>query len=333
MKPSVSVVLPVHNAGAALTKCIESLLNQTLRSIEIVVVLDQPTDGSDKVAKSYAANDARIVIVENTENLHIGLSRNEGIKHATGDYIGFCDHDDYCSVDMFQKLYYKALKDDADIVVSDFCDEWPNEKAYFKFPVLNDVALFQSKMFEALIEGKYSQKNTVSFSNANVIWNQIFRRSFVIKHNLWLCDNRHITMEDVLFNIKCHYLAQRVSFVPEVFYHHVNHSLNTFEKYEYRSIARTLPHLRVIYDFLDQQNIYSLHKQAFARCTLRRLYTSFRNELKFKSIRKLPSFFSLIKTNTFIYNILSEFESQPSLLQSFGVSKKLFVFALLKMKK
>lgn len=332
MTPNVSVILPVHNAGEALKNCIESLLNQTLKNIEIVVVLDKPTDGSDILAKKYAASDNRIVIVENAENLHIGLSRNEGIKYSKGEYIGFCDHDDYCSLNMFEALYTKAKLDHADIVVSNFCDEWPNETAFFNFPEMNDNKMFQKNMFEALIEGKYSQKNTTAFNNANVIWNQIFRREFILQNNLWLCDNRLITMEDVLFNIKCHFLATNVSFIPEVYYHHVNHLSNTFEKYEYRSISRTIPHLNEIYHFLKQQNIYTAHKQSLARCTLRRLYTSFRNELKFKPISSLLLFFRLIKQSKFLYDILNELKINPKLLGDFGFSKKIFLMFVLKLK-
>lgn len=331
MTPKVSIILPVHNAGEALKKCIESLLNQTMKNIEIVVVLDKPTDGSDIVAKKYATNDNRIVIVENVENLHIGLSRNEGIKFSKGEYIGFCDHDDYCSLNMFEEMYTKAKLDQADIVVSNFCDEWPNETAYFNFPEVNDNKTFQKKMFEALIEGKYSQKNSTAFNNANVIWNQIFRREFILENNLWLCDNRLITMEDVLFNIKCHFLAKNVSFIPKVYYHHVNHLSNTFEKYEYRSISRTIPHLNEIYNFLNQQDIYSAHKQSFARCTLRRLYTSFRNELKFMPISSLMPFFRLINQNKFLINILNELKINPKLLSDFGLSKKLFLKFVLKL--
>ena len=74
--PKISVIIPVYNAGIYLPERIESILNQTLKDIEIIIVLDCPTDGSDKVAESYSRKDERIKLIYNPANLHIGLSRN-----------------------------------------------------------------------------------------------------------------------------------------------------------------------------------------------------------------------------------------------------------------
>lgn len=93
--PKVSIIVPVYNAGCYFDKCLDSLINQTLKEIEIILVLDCPTDGSDKVAESYSSSDNRIKLIYNEENLHTGLSRNRGMAIARGKYIGFHDHDDY----------------------------------------------------------------------------------------------------------------------------------------------------------------------------------------------------------------------------------------------
>ena len=78
MIPKVSIIVPIYNAGGFLSRCLDSLINQTLREIEIILVLDVPTDGSDKVAEMYAEQESRIKLVYNKSNLHIGFSRNEG---------------------------------------------------------------------------------------------------------------------------------------------------------------------------------------------------------------------------------------------------------------
>ena len=102
--PKVSIIVPVYNAGSYFSKLLDSLTGQTLKEIEIILVLDCPTDGSDRVAEEYAARDGRIVLVRNRENLHVGFSRNEGLKIARGEYIGFCDHDDWVEPEMFEKM-------------------------------------------------------------------------------------------------------------------------------------------------------------------------------------------------------------------------------------
>ena len=84
------------------------------------MVLDCPTDGSDRIAREYAEKDPRIRLIVNEQNLNIGLSRNEGLKIARGEYIGFSDHDDWRELDMYEKLYQKAREDQADIAISNF---------------------------------------------------------------------------------------------------------------------------------------------------------------------------------------------------------------------
>ena len=102
MTPKVSIIVPIYNAGKFLEKCLDTLVNQTLKDIEIILVLDCPTDGSDRIAREYAEKDPRIRLIINEQNLNIGLSRNEGLKIARGEYIGFSDHDDWRELDMYE---------------------------------------------------------------------------------------------------------------------------------------------------------------------------------------------------------------------------------------
>lgn len=106
--PKVSVIVPIYNAGVHLSKCLDSLIHQTLQDIEIILVLDCPTDGSEKVAAFYASQFSNIKLIHNQTNQHIGVSRNIGLEAATGEYIGFSDHDDFCLPDMFEELYQVA---------------------------------------------------------------------------------------------------------------------------------------------------------------------------------------------------------------------------------
>lgn len=84
MSPKVSIIVPIYNAGKFLEKCLDTLIYQTLKDIEIILVLDCPTDGSDRIAREYAEKDPRIKLIFNKHNLNTGLSRNEGLKIAQG---------------------------------------------------------------------------------------------------------------------------------------------------------------------------------------------------------------------------------------------------------
>ena len=120
-QPLVSIIMPVYNAGQYFKPCVESILNQTLKDIELILVLDKPTDGTDRLAYEYAKLDNRIIILQNEENLHIGLSRNQGLAIAKGKYIAFSDHDDLRELTMYQTLYKIAEKNDLDILLSLSC--------------------------------------------------------------------------------------------------------------------------------------------------------------------------------------------------------------------
>lgn len=330
MMPKVSIIVPVYNAGIHLKQCLDSLVGQSLKDIEIILVLDVPTDGSDMVAAEYAQRDDRIRLVYNKQNLHIGLSRNEGLKIAQGEFIGFTDHDDYCEIDMFEQLYQKAKNNDADVVVSNFYVESETEKAFFGFPADLSDNDFQDNVFKSLINACLSRKNTYSFDNVNVIWNQLFRREFLKINNIWFTDNKVITMEDVLFNIKVYFFAKKVCYLPETYYHHVNNSQNEFDSYDYRAIAKVIPHLAEIDAFLRVNNIWQQYRQLFAECSLKRLYTSYRNEVKFKRFFHSVGFFKKVRSNDQIQNVLKVLKYNNSLIKKFPVTKICFLFLIRK---
>ena len=115
-KIKISVVIPVYNVEPFIKQCLDSLINQTLKEIEIILVDDCSTDSSGEICDEYAAKDNRVVVIHNKKNIRQGLSRNKGIEIAKGEYIGFVDPDDWVDLDFFEKLYNTAKKNNSDIV-------------------------------------------------------------------------------------------------------------------------------------------------------------------------------------------------------------------------
>ena len=113
----VSVIIPVFNTEKYIKKCLESLINQTLIDIEIIVVNDGSTDSTMEIVEFYQKKDSRIKILNQT-NQKQGTARNNGLKIATGDYIGFVDSDDWIDLNYYEKLYNAALKYDFDIALA-----------------------------------------------------------------------------------------------------------------------------------------------------------------------------------------------------------------------
>ena len=115
----VSIIIPTYNVEAYLVECMESVVRQTLKDVEIICINDGSTDGSLKILQSYAKKDERIVIVDK-ENGGYGMAMNIGIERATGEYIGIVEPDDFVPLSMYEDLYEIASKNQLDFVKADF---------------------------------------------------------------------------------------------------------------------------------------------------------------------------------------------------------------------
>ena len=126
----VSVVVPAYNVENYIEDCLKSLINQTLKEIEIIVVNDGSTDNTFEIINKYANLDFRIKVISQ-ENQGISVTRNNGIKIAKGEYIGFVDSDDWVDENYFEELYNTAKKFDADISVASILKHKPKYNLHF----------------------------------------------------------------------------------------------------------------------------------------------------------------------------------------------------------
>ena len=113
----VSVIVPVYNVENYLVKCLDSLVHQTLKDIEIIVVNDGSPDNSQNIIDTYVKKYPKKIKAFSKKNGGQGSARNYGLKYAKGEYIAFVDSDDYVDLDMFFKMYNKAKEDNSDIVI------------------------------------------------------------------------------------------------------------------------------------------------------------------------------------------------------------------------
>lgn len=307
MIPKVTVIVPVYNAGPYLSKCLDSLVNQTLKEIEIVVVLDCPTDGSDRVVKEYARRFANIKVVSNQENLHVGLTRNRGLDVATGEYIAFSDHDDYCKPEMFEKMYLKAREAEADVVVSDFYRPSEKELVIDSFPSEGTDKEFQEKSFQYLVGGIDYGRKEKSVAANGLIWNQIYKRDFLETYHIRFQDNRKITFEDRLFLIEVYYFARKIVRIPEAFYYHVYLPDSEGKSYGFHAEERIINYLVYIEKFLRQYEVLDQMYLYFSDNALRSLYTGFRNELSHQSLKHVWKIIVDIRRNPVLQKALRNF--------------------------
>ena len=143
---NVSIIVPVYNVEKFLEKCLDSLINQTLKDIEIICVNDGSTDNSLNILKSFSEKDSRIIII-NKQNEGPSVARNTGMKIAKGEYIGFVDSDDWVDLDFYEKLYNSAINNGADISTASII-RWRkyNTKYKIKYSEEKTYTTLQDKM-------------------------------------------------------------------------------------------------------------------------------------------------------------------------------------------
>lgn len=205
--PIISVIIPAYNIADYLPRCLDSVLGQTYHNLEVIVISDGSTDGTNDVIKSYAEKDKRIVPVFK-ENSGVSDTRNIGMDIAKGDYIGFVDGDDYIALDMYEILLKNALEYDADISHCGYRMIFPSRVDYY----------FNTKELRV----QDNRRGILDFVNADKIepgmWNKLYKKNII--KNLRLKKEIKYN-EDVLFNLEAFKNSSKSVFYDIPLYHYV----------------------------------------------------------------------------------------------------------------
>ena len=201
-KYKVSIIMPVYNVEKYIDKCLDSLVNQTLKEIEIIVVNDGSPDNSQDIIDKYVKKYPQKVKSYIKENGGQGSARNFGLKVASGEYIGYVDSDDYVELDMYEKLYNKAKKEKLDIVI---CGSYNVCESGKKEVELN------RKIF--------GDKKKNAFFGRMAVWNKIYKRELLLDSGLTF--RSKLWYEDLDFTIQILAKAKKVGYVNKPFYNYL----------------------------------------------------------------------------------------------------------------
>ncbi len=217
----VSVLVPIYNVEVFLPECLDSLVNQTLKDIEIICINDGSKDSSLDIIKRYASKDKRIKIIDK-ENSGYGDSMNQGLKKATGEYIGIVESDDFIELDGFEKLYSIATKYNVEVVKSNFYE-------YFTEKHKDDG---KSNMFLPTEINKVidPRKNRHVFYEQPSIWSAIYKNEFLKKNDIDFLPSPGASYQDAGFNFKVWATARRAYFVDDAFLHYRQDNPNSSVK-------------------------------------------------------------------------------------------------------
>lgn len=299
----LSIIISIYNCEKYLEKCINSILFQTFKDFELILVDDGSTDNSRKICDLFADKDKRIKVLHK-KNQGVSIARNEGINIASGEYITFVDADDWIELEAYENLIDEIEKSNADLIIYNF-NKCINEKNIKNLFLENDVVL-KNKEDIHLLQAKLLATNmkNIEIFNKKVIglgfpWNKIYKREIIKKYNLkFEIKNKGTIFEDVLFNYKYLEYVKVVKITNKSLYNYriisnsasrkytdnifeINNilfkellkyeNLHTHDKYYYNSL-----YIRIINNFFFATKVYLCNKD--------------NKDLYFKRFKKLKNY-------------------------------------------
>ena len=253
----VSIIVPVYNVEKYINKCLNSLVNQTLKDIEIIVVNDGTKDNSQKIIDKYAKKYKNVKSYIK-ENGGLSSARNYGLKYAHGEYIGFVDSDDYVELDMYEKMYNKAVSENLDLVVCNL-----------NYVYGDKIKQAFSKVKSDISTKKEIKKMMLDFYP--VAWNKIYKKELF---NNGVYFKNRVWFEDVEFIYRLIPYIKSVGVVDDFLYNYVQRPgaiTNTFDL----RLFNYIDNWNGIVEFYKDHGLYSEYKLELEYCYVRYLFATF----------------------------------------------------------
>ncbi len=277
MEPLISVIIPVYNVESYLRECLDSIVGQSYKKLEIILVDDGSTDSSGDICDEYARNDERIKVIHQS-NHGLPYTRNVGMDEASGDWIAFPDADDWLEQDAFSKLVSAIKGDaaDADIIVYGVCREYRKESKRTGLGVptgmINDELLDACRVapfFKLIYHGKI-----IKFT-IYAAWNKLYRREFLQSAGLRFRPEVK-KGEDAVFSADMLNDAQRIYYIDDVLYHHRIISSSWDNRYRPDMVEQVRLQHAALEEIIDRRGLSDRVRAMFQCRTSTRLYTCMR---------------------------------------------------------
>lgn len=244
---TISIILPIYNVEPYIKQCLCSLIAQTYKNLEIILVNDGSTDSSLEICRAYAKIDPRIMII-NKQNEGVAIARNIGMEKASGTYIAFVDPDDWIEPEMYDALLKQLKKWEAPVCLCNFYKDY-KKKSQAKLFEFDKEVLVGDEIIEYLINDMIGvadllPKYTMIMGS---VWRGLYLRQFLKENQLTFIPKVSI-MEDLIFMIKVLLKCEKVAIDSGVWYHYVQHSDSNLHSYN----EQLWEHQLIVYQHLEQ---------------------------------------------------------------------------------
>lgn len=248
MNPKVSVIVPVYNVENYLDKCLDSLINQTLKDIEIIVINDGSTDKSKEIIDKYRKNYPEMIKTFDKPNGGIADVRNFGLNCVNSHYFTFLDSDDYIEMNAIERMYCEAVNTSADIVMSDFWWTYPNNE-------------------KLSTDGPYHTNKELLINMFSTLWNKLYRTEFI--KSIDVTFPKGYRYEDASFLYKIVPYIKKWSYINEPFVHYVQREGSITHNHN-EKVKDMIFVFKDLLDFYHKRNLFNDYK-----FELEYLYTRF----------------------------------------------------------
>lgn len=288
----VSVVVPVFNVEPYLRQCLNSITNQTLKDIEIILLDDCSMDNSPIICKEFASQDARIVFIQNSINMGPGPTRNRGIDLSHGEYIGFVDPDDWIDTDFYEKLYFAANNYGSDIAKTIRINVSPDRKPQKQLGT-NRLIKRDQKMGYPLTLG-FRQEHTTA----------IYRRSIFDVHKTYYSDIKNA--EDSVFLLQYTYFAKSIRLISDTYYYYRQHNASATARKNSNYFENVLDYYRIFMAFINSHEFETKHYNII----FSRVLASILNRYSELEMALVPADYKKQFLST-IFNIMLSYKHDP----------------------
>lgn len=282
----VSITVPIFNAEKDLHRCVDSLLKQTLKNIELILVNDGSIDKSGQICDEFAALDDRIKVFHQ-QNQGSAIARQIGLDNSTGEYYTVCDSDDWVEPNMYEELYNKAIVENSDIVLSQHFVNYPNGK------------LIETPPYEYKNQETYILDIMYHKASANT-WNKLFKMSTIRKYDVNYEKGINLG-EDALFLYKLLLHTLKISTINKPYYHY-HRDINS-NSYTNNVTLKTVEQNKYVWEWKREHYVDEKHNKAHMYSAINLAFTSIRaNDVDrefFKTIVQNVSFADIVKHRLF----------------------------------
>ncbi len=253
----LSIVIPVYNVQSQLRICLDSIINQSYKNREIIVIDDASTDDSPDIIKEYAEKYEDLKPVFLKENHGVGYARNYGINISNGKYIGFVDGDDWIDVDYYHELLLSIEKNNSDIAVCGIITEYENSQS---------CKLRYEYNLENCINGNFALKLLTKSENYGyyitpIVNNKIYNTEYLKRNHIIFNNNR--SFQDDYFSFFAMLYAEKVELVPSTNYHYYQRSNSTTHTFSKRLADDCINTLVQIRENLEKQMLLNVYEKEY----------------------------------------------------------------------